>query len=306
MANPYETKRYLDEYLLFHYGKPADLCAFDILPRDLLRFHERIRKECLLPIQRAGRAGSLPCRSVIAKAGPLRAAAALRGRAGSPLPAATIGLLDKVTVRRAVPNFVAPATKFGTPMNEPIRALDIGCAVGRFTFELARVADDVLGIDNSRSFITAARNLARKGSANIRIHESGSHFVSKKITLPKNFRAPNVTFAVGNALKLAEPPNGPYHVVAAINLLCRLPSPRTFLRQLPRLIAPGGQFILASPFSWLDTFTPPSEWLSPDAVIKILRPHFRLARRRDLPFLIREHRRKYQLVISHVLTFVRK
>jgi hypothetical protein len=38
----------------------------------------------------------------------------------------------------------------------------------------------------------------------------------------------------------------------------------------------------------------------------LLRPHFRLARRGDLPFLIREHRRKYQLVVAEVFTFVRR
>ena len=36
------------------------------------------------------------------------------------------------------------------------RALDLGCAVGRSTFELSRLANEVIGIDFSASFIRVA------------------------------------------------------------------------------------------------------------------------------------------------------
>jgi SAM-dependent methyltransferase len=242
MPNPYETRRYVEEYLLFHYGRPEDFCPFPFVSRDLMRFHERIRKECILP---------------------------RRGK-------------------------------------KHIRALDIGCGTGRFSFELAQVADEVIGIDNSEAFITAANNLVKKRRMGIRVHESGAEFADKTIVLPKQFQGAAVQFAVGDAMDLqAFRERGPYGMVAAINLICRLPSPRRFLRQLKELVEPGGQFILASPFSWLGGFTPRREWLTPEAVVKILQPEFRLARQRDLPFMIREHRRKYQLVVSKVMTLVR-
>jgi SAM-dependent methyltransferase len=242
MANPYETRRYVDEYLLFHYGKPQDFCPFPFVSRDLMRFHERIREECILSL----------------------------------------------------------------PSNKRIRALDIGCGTGRLTFELAQVADEVIGIDNSHAFITAAKTLSKKRRMSIRVHESGSEFSKKTIVLSKTFHGAPVQFEVADAMKLRTfRERGPYQIIAAINLICRLPSPRRFLAQLKDLVEPGGQFILASPFSWLGGFTPPHEWLTSEAVTKVLRPHFRLVRHRDLPFMIREHRRKYQLVISNVMTFVR-
>ena len=54
------------------------------------------------------------------------------------------------------------------------RALDIGCAVGRSTFELAKIFDGVTGIDYSDAFIMAARLIAREGAASYLIKETGT------------------------------------------------------------------------------------------------------------------------------------
>src|SRR4051794_39585534 len=242
-SNPYETKRYVDEYLLFHYGRSKELCPYGFVPSELLQFHKRLREQCLLPLQ----------------------------------------------------------------SRSAIRALDIGCAVGRLTFELALLFDEVRGIDNSQAFINTARQLAKKRSATIRVLESGGHFSNNRIFLPKAFRGDRVRFAVGDALDLGANTftNATFDLVTGINLLCRLPSPRKFLQQLPKIVKPGGQLILGSPFSWLENFTAKKEWLGAEEVIKALRPHFKLAQRRDLPFMIREHRRKFQLVVSDVMTFRR-
>ena len=43
-----------------------------------------------------------------------------------------------------------------------------------------------------------------------------------------------------------------------------------------------------------------------DALRRILAPHFKLARRLDLPFLIREHARKYQLGVAEASVWVRR
>src|SRR5574341_1296369 len=43
------------------------------------------------------------------------------------------------------------------------RALDLGCAVGRSSFELARYCATVIGIDASEQFISAARKLQDAG-----------------------------------------------------------------------------------------------------------------------------------------------
>ena len=46
----------------------------------------------------------------------------------------------------------------------PIRGLDLGCAVGRSSFEMLRYCDQVVGVDYSQSFIHAANQLLKSGS----------------------------------------------------------------------------------------------------------------------------------------------
>lgn len=256
-ANPYESGQYLSEYLLFHYGRPTVVCPHGFIPKEALRFHERIREECLLPVRRS----------------------------------------QKASLRAGVSSRSAPLLT---------RGLDLGCGVGRLTFELALVVDEVLGVDNSKQFIAAARRMARSHTMNVRVRESGAEFRRMELSLPKPLRRSKVAFQVADAMNLGGFRDNSFNVVVAINLICRLPNPKRFLQQLHRIVAPGGQLLIGSPFSWLGGFTPSGEWLAPERVIDVLKPHFRLTRRRELPFVIREHRRKYQLVLSEVMTFMRK
>ena len=95
-----------------------------------------------------------------------------------------------------------------------------------------------------------------------------------------------------------------FDAVLAANLICRLPEPRKFLDRLPQLVKSGGQLLLTTPFTWLEEFTPRENWLARDGrrsfeVLKeILTPHFELQATKDLPFLIREHERKFQYGIA--------
>ena len=251
--NPYETRRYLDEYLLLHYGRPRDVCPFPFIPRELLRFHERLREEYLLPVR------------------PRR-----------------------------------PSGAGVSPVGSPIRGLDLGCAVGRFAFELGRVVHHVLGLDNSKSFIQAARRMAQRHELVVKVPESGARLRACRLVLPDALRRYRVEFRVGDATDLTDFPEGAFQVVSAINLICRVRHPRQCLRQLARLLAPGGQLLLVSPFSWLAQYSSPTEWLTEQDLRSLLHPHFRLARHGDVPLVIREHRRKYELVISKAFTFVRR
>lgn len=188
------------------------------------------------------------------------------------------------------------------------RGLDLGCAVGRSSFELARRVDEVIGIDFSRRFIAAARKLAAKGEVLHSIREEGKLTRPVRMVLKRGLRKGRVRFRVGDAQNLPAS-LGEFDVVLALNLIDRLPDPMKFLRRAPRLVKPGGRLVIASPYTWTEDYTPPKNWLGGrkragravrtfETLKKILSPHFRLVKRRDLPFLIREHARKFQLVVA--------
>ena len=110
---------------------------------------------------------------------------------------------------------------------------------------------------------------------------------------------------------------GPFDAVLAANLLCRLPRPRDFLAALPRVVKPGGVAVLVSPYSWMEEYTAPELWLggcirdceetasAPALKAAMEALGFVLEEEQDMPFLIREHARKFQYGCSHATVWRR-
>ena len=190
-------------------------------------------------------------------------------------------------------------------VSKSLRALDLGCAVGRSSFELARYCHEVIGIDASHAFIKAASALQKGGC--LRYTQILTGTMKKPLTarVPEGIDRGRVQFRVGDAHGL---PNllGSFDVVLAANLLCRMADPRKLLNQLPSLVKPGSYLILTTPYTWLESSTPRQNWLgaTPEAgdslrvIEALLQPEFRCIKVKDLPFLIREHARKFQWSVA--------
>ena len=196
-----------------------------------------------------------------------------------------------------------------TALSRDARALDLGCAVGRSAFELARHCREVVGLDFSAGFIRAANELRAQGSHPYRRIDQGRLSTACVAEVPAGIERERVRFAVGDACALS-PDLGSFDVALLANLLDRLPDPRLCLAQLPALLKSGGQLVIASPFTWLEEYTRVDHWLggferagqAVDSFMTlqaILAPDFELEREFDLPFLIREHERKFQWSVSH-------
>lgn len=196
------------------------------------------------------------------------------------------------------------------------RALDLGCSVGRSAFELARHCVEVVGIDYSRRFIDAARHLQQNGFLDYRCPEEGDLTTAARAEVPRDIPRQRVVFERGDALAL-RPGLGPFDVVLLANLVDRLADPRRCLESLPALTAPRGQLVITTPCTWLEDYTARANWLGGfqregqpvrtlDALQGILEPHFLLDRTQDLPFLIREHRRKYQWSVALATVWVKR
>ena len=198
------------------------------------------------------------------------------------------------------------------------KALDLGCASGRASFELARYFDSVLGVDFSARFIDQGVQLGRDGVLRYTLVDEGDLRLFKSRTLAdlglKDVGVPD--FAQGDACNL-KPNYGDFDLVFAANLIDRLYEPAKFLDDVHTRILPGGLLMIASPYTWLEEHTPKSEWIGGykkngenvttlDGLKEHLEPHFRLLDEpRQVPFVIRETTHKFQHSLSEVTVWER-
>lgn len=200
------------------------------------------------------------------------------------------------------------------------RALDLGCAVGRATFELAKEFELVTGIDFSARFIRVALQLKEKGVVHYERIEEGSIVSYHEARLSDgnlDAVADRVEFFQGDASNL-KPQFTDYDLILAANLIDRLLDPRRFLETIHQRLKPGGVLVITSPYTWLEEFTKKEDWLGGfrkagepywtiDALRDLLGRHFEmLDEPQDLAFVIRETRRKFQHTLAEVTVWERK
>ncbi|MEM8953350.1 MAG: methyltransferase domain-containing protein [Verrucomicrobiota bacterium] len=186
--------------------------------------------------------------------------------------------------------------------------LDLGCAVGRSAFELAKTSSEVLALDYSLSFIQAAAAIRDQGTHPYRRHNEAHLYTDLVAHRPADSHPDRIHFEAADAMAL--PANlGQFDIVHAANLICRLSDPRKLLLRLPAIVKKGGRLLLATPATWLEEFTPPKLWPKTSTLeyLKVhLASHFELTQIKERPFLIREHSRKFQFSTSQTTLWVRK
>lgn len=195
------------------------------------------------------------------------------------------------------------------------RALDLGCAVGRSTFELAGHANEVIGIDSSRAFIDAANRILDEGGLDYDYPVEGEITRSVRAVRPDVAGGAIIRFEVGDAMRLRDD-LGEFDIVHLANLIDRLENPFLCLDRLPGLVAPGGLLIIGSPYSWLEEFTPRENWVggwrrdgrtrtTMDGLAERLAPAFERVRAVDSPFLIPLHSRRFEWSVAELSTWRR-
>ena len=202
------------------------------------------------------------------------------------------------------------------------RALDLGCATGRSSFELAKRFDHVDAIDFSARLIEAPSNLQKNGSQRYVITNEGELVTYKDLRL-SDFEGyeqikHKIDFMQGDACNLRGKLTD-YDLVFAGNLIDRLYDPAKFLDHIKQRIRPGGLLVLTSPYTWLEEFTKRDKWLGGfkadtgenystlEGIRDALAPEFTmLDEPRDIPFVIRETARKYQRTIAQMSVWEKK
>jgi putative 4-mercaptohistidine N1-methyltranferase len=251
----YETKKYLNDYLIFHYGQPNEILKWPQGPKDSLDFPKRCADLCLKHFS---------------------------------------GSVDGV----------------------PSRALDIGCAVGRSSFELTRKFEEVVGIDYSHSFVAACDTMKGQGQMAYEVITEGDLTMKCIANIDTTINRSRAVFQQGDACNLSLD-LGRFGCVLAANLICRLHSPRSFFDRLPSLVAPGGILVITSPYTFLREFTARENWIGAynrhgedltafEGMKELLLLDFDLIAQEDMPFFIRETARKNQWTVAHATVWRRK
>ncbi|MGF1727134.1 5-histidylcysteine sulfoxide synthase [Photobacterium nomapromontoriensis] len=193
------------------------------------------------------------------------------------------------------------------------KALDIGCSVGRASFELAKVFDHVDGIDFSARFIQQAYSLTEQGEKRYTIKTEGDLVEFKSVTLSElgyETIANKINFVQGDACNLKAQFSG-YDLIYASNLIDRLNDPKHFLTTIHQRLNNGGYLVITSPYTWLEEYTEKANWLGGvkvhgenfttlDGLTETLIPHFELIAVKEIPFVIRETKRKFQHSLSEM------
>ncbi|GAA3721969.1 5-histidylcysteine sulfoxide synthase [Oceanisphaera sediminis] len=193
------------------------------------------------------------------------------------------------------------------------RALDLGCSVGRASFELARHFAQVDGIDFSARFIQHGFQLKESGQTRFAIPTEGELVEFKETSLEElgyAGLADRIDFVQGDACNLKPRFTG-YDLVFCGNLIDRLYDPALFLSQVHERLNAGGYLVLTSPYTWLEDYTPKAKWLGGikvngenfttlDGLKAALMERFELVGQQDIPFVIRETRRKFQHTLAEM------
>jgi SAM-dependent methyltransferase/uncharacterized protein YbaR (Trm112 family) len=128
------------------------------------------------------------------------------------------------------------------------RAVELGCGPGRGLWELAQHAGLVVGVDLQLGALRRARRLFAGEPVDYARRVAGRHYTPARLTPPAPSPSP-IALVCGDALDPPLVPGG-FDRVVALNVVDAVPAPGRLLSVLDGLCAPGGEVILASPYSW--------------------------------------------------------
>ena len=197
--------------------------------------------------------------------------------------------------------------------------LDVGCSVGRSSFELAERYDElVLGVDLNFSMLRLAGDVLRSGV--VRYPRRRVGLVYDRREFPVSFqRRENVDFWACDATAFPFEDNQ-FAAAVSLNLLDCVHSPLEFLTSLAAVLRNDCPAVLSSPYDWSVSATPAESWLGghsqrgPDAGASepVLRrlltpgspqsiPGLRLIAESDADWHVRLHERSVVSYKSHLV-----
>ena len=191
-------------------------------------------------------------------------------------------------------------------------SLDMGCSVGRYTFELSTFSELSIGMDLNFSMLQFAEHLQKVGKVKYKRKKNGIAFERSELT----YEAPQkALFLLADAMS---PPfrAGSFDCIAGLNLIDNVKIPLILIGQMDALLKIGGKLIISSPYDWKPEISEPEEWIgtkeedSPDMIRRIISGENLMDMSLDykivndylnVPWLIKNHDRSFSLYLVHIL-----
>lgn len=203
-----------------------------------------------------------------------------------------------------------------------LSVLDVGCSVGRSSFELAKHFAHVTGLDFSARFIQLANQLQQGNLVRYTLPIEGEIMDFKQASLAEldlDKTAHKCEFLQQDAANIKPRLTG-YDMVFAADLLDRLYDPQAFLSQVHQRLNAGGLLWLASAYDWQAAVTPKQRWLggykdsksgenvsSLEGLQQVLNTHFSLVNEPyDLPRVTRLNHRTFNYALAQVTVWKKR
>jgi 5-histidylcysteine sulfoxide synthase/putative 4-mercaptohistidine N1-methyltranferase len=188
------------------------------------------------------------------------------------------------------------------------KILDLGCSVGRCSFELAQFFDQVEAVDFSAGVIQHGVQLKTGHRVRYVVENQGDIVDFNEIDLNLlnlGQYSSNVKFFQGDASNLKEVFKG-YDVILAQHVLEKTYHPAQFLKNVAQRLNDQGLLIVVSDYQFTDQVSDKSKWLSGvkvngenvcglDGLLPLLTDDFNLVEQQDLTRVLKENLRNFKV-----------
>lgn len=161
------------------------------------------------------------------------------------------------------PGSILAALEAGRQLAKDVPAgpvLDVGCSVGRSTFDLAEKGSElVLGVDLNFPMVRLAAEILRGGKVRYARRRVGVVYERREFAAYFQ-NSQQVDFWVCDATALPFRP-ATFSLVMNLNLLDCVQSPRELLMSIAKVLKPGGKTVVACPYDWSPGATTVEAWL---------------------------------------------
>jgi len=198
------------------------------------------------------------------------------------------------------------------------KLLDLGCSVGRTSFELANTFLFIDAIDFSARYIRYGVQLQRGDNIRFTTQKEGELFDFNEINLNKLDlpEAKNISFSQGDASNLKSIFNQ-YDVVLAQNIIENNHHPKLFLTTINKRINDKGLLIMVSNYSFNEDKTAKTQWLGGikvngenvtgfAGITEILSDKFNLLDQQELIKVSPINQRNFDISVMHITVWQKK